>query len=276
MAEYDPAVVRAVLRENGHDVPAHGRLSGEWIDAYEAIVAAADGDQPPDPGPGPEPGEYDAGVSAADFPDEDDEPPAPVAEQRPRRPGRARGPSAKTLRARLSGGRGGAGSRKKKKHPRVPVDRLVGRVWEGLGRMATPAVPPVGRAMQWQAPVAGLILEDMVRDTVADRALQPIARAEATAEKGFALVGLPVVVGALAASQGLPEDQRLLRQAVLVPLLREIIVMNIRIMGDKAEEIAARQAEAGPLNDRADQIMAMFFAVPPEVEPEAEPDMAGV
>ena len=51
----DPQVIRAVLREHGHDVPVHGRIGKALMDEYERITGSA-----PD---------YDAGVSDADFTD---------------------------------------------------------------------------------------------------------------------------------------------------------------------------------------------------------------
>jgi hypothetical protein len=259
----DPAVVRAVLREHGHDVPDRGRISMDLLDIYEGIVNTPDGG---DPG-----GEYDEGISAADFPPDDPEP-EPVAERRPRRVRQSRPPLADRLRGISSPRKGKTGARKRK-HPRVPVDRLVERGWELLARLGMQVSPPIGRVLDMQAPVAGLILEDVIRDTVADRALQPIARAEEKAEKVIALVAPPVIVGALAAAQGLPEDQRLMRQAFLVPMLRESLVIWVKIAGDKIEERATRELEMGPINEQVDKLMASIFAMP-TAEPEQEP--AGV
>lgn len=249
----DPAVVRAVLREHGHDVPDRGRISMDLLDIYEGIVNTPDG---ADPG-----AEYDAGISAADFPPDDPDP-EPPAERRPRRVRQTRPSLANRLRGSSSPGKAGKGGARKKRQPRVPVDRLVERGWELLARLGMQVSPPIGRVLDMQAPVAGLILEDVIRDTVADRALQPIARAEEKAEKVIALVAPPMIVGALAAAQGLPEDQRLMRQAFLVPMLRESLVIWVKIAGDKIEERAAREIEMGPVNEQVDKLMASIFAMP--------------
>src|SRR4051812_19172359 len=66
-------------------------------------------------------------------------------------------------------------------HPRRSVDRIIERVWEGMARLVQPVNLPVARVMAVQAPVAGLLLEDIVKGTVVDRVLQPIVRVE---EKG--------------------------------------------------------------------------------------------
>jgi hypothetical protein len=266
MADYDAAQVRAVLREHGHEVPSRGRISSEDLARYAEL---ANGGQAPAP-PEDEPGEYDAGVSAADFPGDDspavDEAP-PMAETRPRRPGRSRG----TLGQRIRQASGKAktkssssSSRKPKRHPRVPVDRLIERSWEVLARISAPVSPPVSRCLQIQSPVAGLILEDVIRDTAVDRALQPIARAEEKAERVIALVAPPVLVGALQAAQGLPEDQRMMRQAILVPMLRESMVLWVKIAGDKVQEKATRDAELAPIYAQVDQLMAFIAG---EAEP---------
>jgi hypothetical protein len=252
----DPAEVRAVLREHGYEVSGRGRISAESLEIYESLISL-----PADAEPG---GEYDAGISAADFPDDDEPEPAPVPERKPRRVRQSRPSLADRLR---SGGKGKSGARKRK-HPRVPVDRLVERGWELLARLGMQVSPPIGRVLDMQAPVAGMILEDVIRDTVADRALQPIARAEEKAEKVIALVAPPVIVGALAAAQGLPEDQRLMRQAILIPMLRESLVIWVKIAGDKIEERQAREIEMGPVNAQVDKLMADIFAMPTA---EAEP-----
>lgn len=270
----DPAEIRSVLREHGHAVPARGRISAEDLERYSKLV---NGGQAADPGP--DAGDYDAGVSAADFPDDpggDGQAP-PMTERAPRRPARGRKAGA-SLRDRLSGKQpGGAArpgkARKGRRLPRVPVDRLIERGWEVMARIAAPVSPPVSRCLAVQSPVAGLILEDVIRDTAADRVLQPLARAEEKAEKVIALVAPPVIVGALQAAQGLPEDQRMMRQAILVPMLRESMVLWVKIAGDKVTEKATRDAEMAPIYAKVDELMA-FIAQEPEQAP--EPAAAGV
>jgi hypothetical protein len=264
MIEPDPAEVRAVLREHGYEVPDRGRINAANMARYRELVNTPGSDGEPEPPM--DLGEYDAGVTEADFPPE--EPPAPGPENKPRR---VRASRKTGWRDRLAGGP----VKKKGKRPaRVPVDRLIERGWEILARLAEPVSLPISRCLAWQSPVAGMIWEDVIKDTVADRALQPIARAEEKAEKVVALVGPPVLVGAIQAAQGLPEDQRALRLAILVPMLRESLVIGVKVMGDKLEERQTRELEMGPINARIDEIMAGFFAPPPAPPPAPEDEQA--
>lgn len=252
---------RAILREHGHTPPAKGKLSGHWRDLVDDIRTGAE------PG-SPEPGEsYDAGVTAADFPDPAPEPDGAVegtpvipAERRPRRVK----PQRPTLTGRLKGARGKAAARKPKR-PRVPVDRIVSRFWDVLGGLAGRVDPPLGRCLQMQAPVAGLILEDVVKGTMVDRALQPLARAEEKGEKVLALAGPPMLVLALEKAQGLPPQERAMREAVLLPMLEESLHLWTKIAGDKVAEKARRDAEDGPAREQVAELLAMIW---PEPEPE--------
>lgn len=256
----DPADIRAVLREHGHEPPARGKLSRDWLDIYDAIRAGQDGGPPPE-------GSYDGGVTVADFPPDEDEAAAGgvPAERAPRKPRATRKP----LTERLKAARGKAKAKPKgKPRPRVPVDRVVGMVWEALGRMFTPLSAPTGRCLQLQAPVAGLILEDVVKGTVADRVLQPIARAEEKGKKVFALAAPPAIVLAIEQSQAaviagrLTEQQYRAREAILLPMLQESLMMWDDVAGEKIEAQMARDAERGPARERAQRIMRMIFAPP--------------
>lgn len=284
----DAATMRAVLREAGHTLSDRGRLGADMVAEYERI---AGGDGP----------DYDGGVTDADFggPDDDDltvadfpgpadsgeaeqpgegpaAPPSPKQrEARPRRVRTSRPTGRDRLRAiqgRVVAGKGKPG-KGRKKHPRVPVDRLIGRGYETLGRVFMRVSLPIGRCIQWQAPSAGLILEDAVRDTFVDRALQPIARAEHKAEAVAALAGPPVLIGMLQAAQGLPAEQRAMREAFIVPMLREAIALNIRVSGDQMEKMMQREQEEGPIYEQADRIMAGLFA-PPSEPPSADDQAA--
>lgn len=253
---------RAILREHGEDPPQRGRLAPKWktlADDYRQGPPAEGEDT------------YDGGVNPeTDFgPDvtEAAEPPPLPPERKPRK---VRAPR-KSLADRMRTGQGKAGA--KKRHPRVPVDRLIGRAWEMMGGLAGRVDVPLGRCLSMQAPVAGLIMEDLVKGTYADRALQPIARAEEKAEKGLALLAPPLCVIGLEVAQTLPEEQRKLREAILWPLLVESMVLWDRIAGDKAEEIIERATADAPSRKRAEELASLMFASPPggPVTPEPEP-----
>jgi hypothetical protein len=264
--------IRDWLRDNGHEVGDRGRLTAEQRDLYDQA-------HPPEP--------EDMGVTEADFTGLDTEPDVPMEAERPPKRVRARPPrpAGQTRSDRFVGRLLGDGKPKPKgktakKHPRVPVDHLVTRVWEGLGRMAGMVSMPVSRCLQVQSPVAGMILEDVVRDTVVDRALQPVARAEEKGEKILALVAPPLLVALIEQSAALPPQQAAVRQAFLVPMLKESLRVWLTVAGPKVEEAAHREAEYQERFGRTiDELMELFFQSPGPVQAEAtvrepEPAMA--
>jgi hypothetical protein len=109
-----------------------------------------------------------------------------------------------------------------------------------------------------QAPVAGLVLEDQVKGTIVDRALQPLARGQERLEGVGALVVLPAAIAALEACEGYPEPKRTIRRAFLIPLAREGAAMWIRIAGPKVRERIERDRELGPVYAQADSLLVMM------------------
>ena len=254
----DDAEARDVLRAHGEDVTPRGKLSEA---SRQRAQFLADQDS----------GDYTEGTSPEDFGPEPSEtvaaePPAVVAERKPRR--------VKATRTRTGlGARLRAQGKPKKRHPRVSVDQLISSAWAALGGLAAQVDPPVGRCLVMQAPVAGLILEDVVKGTAVDKVLQPIARAEERAEKVLALAAPPAIVAALEAAQQLPAEQRARREAILLPLLHRSLVLWVRIAGDQAERMMERQAEEGPAAEKAAELMRMILGTP---VPAPEPDTVDV
>lgn len=266
----DDAAARAVLRAHDEQPPTRGRLAPEWhakathyadqdAGAGDYAEGTSPGDFGPDPVDDPEPGGA-AGESPLDL--EAAEPPAPVAERRPERPRAGSGRSAVARKwaakfradadraARHGGGR---------PHKRISLEPLISSMWAGMGGLAGQVDPPLGRVLVMQAPVSGLILEDVVKGTAADRVLQPIARAGAKGEKVLALVAPPMIVAALEASAALPERQQAARQAILLPLLERSLVLWSRIAGDNVEKMAQRLAEEGPAREQARELIGMIW-----------------
>ena len=260
----DDAEARAILREHGHETTERGKLSKEdraLADSYRAD------------GPGPD---YDQNVSEADFAPEPDsvtvaaEPPALPPERAPRRVRKA----TPTIRERIQGARG----KKKpaKKHPRVSVAPLISEAWAVMGGIAQRIDRPVGTCLIFQSAVAGPVLEDIVKGTVADRALQPLARAEDKAKAVAALAGPPMLVAAIEHAQTLPEPQRKAREAILLPMLVQSLMLWDRIAAGKAEELMARaEAESGD-REKAEAMVAMIFGQAPAQPVTPEPATAGV
>lgn len=145
--------------------------------------------------------------------------------------------------------------------PRVPIDKLIGHAWQMLAQMAQPINVPVARILDMQAPVAGLVLEGVVKDTIIDRLLQPIARVEAGGEIIFALMGPPILVGVL--------TQKPQLAPLLVPILRESLRTWIDVAGPQLEEVAKREQKfQDQYGQRIDDMIAMIF-YDPEVEQSA-------
>ena len=160
--------IRQWAKATGRAVSDRGRISGELRTEYERMAATADTAVP------------DGAVTGRAVPPDDT--PAPArSEARPRKVQQSKG-----WRGRLWGGQGGgkapAKGKARPRAPRVPVDKLIERGWDILARVAQPVNLPVSRVLAIQAPAAGLMLEDVVRGTVVDLVLQPIARAEARLE----------------------------------------------------------------------------------------------
>ena len=266
------AEMRAWLREEGHDIPERGRLTADLKATYDTAHAddwdtSAGGD--------------DDDVAGAG----DTEPSVPLQPERP--PRTARGARQerrrKPVSERLFGKRQpkpGPGSARTRRR-RVPVDHLTARAWEAVARFTAPVSLPVSRCLQVQSPVAGMILEDIVAGTLADRILQPIARAEEKAEKVLALVAPPVLVLALEQTQYMAPAQAAMRQAIIVPMLKESLRIWLQVAGPKVEEAARREAAyQREFGHTIDELIALFMSgtVPGEAgeaETVAEPEMAG-
>jgi hypothetical protein len=166
--------------------------------------------------------------------------------------------------------------------------------WAGVGALAvrTPNHVPLGRYMQFQAPVAGEMLDEAIKGSVVDKvALQPIVRARGRFDLIGAVFGPPALILAIERN---PD-----RAPVLMPMLKSSIrsalplmvpaIKKVQQKEAKAAEAAAdlldadpeyarwaAQAEAqGVKPDPADYILSMIFGgwAPPSPEPESDPDL---
>ena len=128
-------------------------------------------------------------------------------------------------------------------HKRVSIENIVSSGW-ALGAMALarqPTALPVARVLDWQAPVAGVIVEDVAKGTLLDRVLQPLARGGEKAEKAMALAGPPLLVGIITAN---PSWAPALR-----PLLKMSMMSWFQLASpamDKVQKRAAKFNEESP------------------------------
>lgn len=253
----DDAQARAILRQHDEDPPARGKLGPDWH-ARATHLADQDGGAAPDPG---------ADVTGAA------DPPAPgLPAERPPRRVTTKAPSL-TSRIRARAGKTTAPKKPKKKHPRIPVTTFIETVWAGIGGIVARVDQPLGRVLILEADAAGDILEDIVRDTAADRALQPVVRNYEKGRKAAALFGPPVVVAAMEMAARLPEDQMRARLALLEPMLVSSLMLWDEVAAEKAAARLERRESERPRLEQAQDLARRIFAVA-EPEPEREPAAA--
>lgn len=262
--------IREWARKAGRDVGTKGRIGAELRAEYEQLAAEAAATPPaafvaPPPSRG----------SESDSPG-----PGPAREETPPRKVR---PAASRLRTRLWGGSGGARPRRPKLRDRVSTEKLVQRGWEFASRVLTPVNLPVARCLDWQAPTAGALLEEAVRDTVVDRFLQPFAKAEDKLEIAGALVGPPVLIFALqlpqnqptrrvevvddegrARMQEVPWPAGAMRQQVIMSALVEALDMCVEAQEALPAEVRERQRKRETRRKEMRELIEdVFFAKPP-------------
>jgi hypothetical protein len=232
--------IRDWAAERGIELAAKGRIPNKVREQYEADLDgnAGGGEEPmlivPDDGPEAPP----------EAPEPVPAPAAPVEERKPQKPPRAR----KSLLQRKPA----EGPRKR--WPRVSVENLISSGW-ALGAMAlarNPNALPVARMLSYQSPIAGVIVDDMVKDTAVDRLLQPLARAGERGEKAVALIGPPLIVGMITAH---PEWYPALK-----PMLKMSLMSWMTISGPAMEKVQRRAAQAGGPGEVTDAELESIIA----------------
>jgi hypothetical protein len=212
----DAQAIRDWARAQGRPVNDRGTISQALRDDYEAAQLETAFNT--------EPGDDDFGDIA-----DAGAPPADVAEKRPRSIATPRASS----RSRWGRPKPGAKGKAKAK-PRVPLDDLIATVWRGLAGMVRP-LPATSRLLKIQAPVAGAVLEPVVKGTIVDTFLQPLARTSASAEALIVLAGPPLLVAAMEMDPA--------KVPVLLPVARELMLRWCKIAGPKMAEAMARENE---------------------------------
>lgn len=257
----DASEIRAWLRDNGHEVDVKGRIPRHLQDAYYAHHQEPSGDVT-----GTDPDD-DAGADDAE---------AVRPEVQPKRPRAAR-PKPQGIMSRLAGsGRPKTKSGARKKHPRVSLESMTGWGWKALARVSAPISPATSACLSLQAPMAGIIVDDVVKGTIVDRVAQPLARNAEKGRKVGALMAPLFVLGIDVANR--MEDQRegALRAALLVEMLRESLRVNLELSEMYADELAERRERDAATDAEVDKLLGMIFGqvvVHPEGET-AEPEMA--
>jgi hypothetical protein len=141
---------------------------------------------------------------------------------------------------------------KKTTKPRVPVSDLISGAWGLLSQFVGQVNPVVSRVLAVQAPVAGMLLEDTVKNTVVDKVLQPVARMATGGEMAMALLGPPILMGYISKQMTTAEknagDEKKVhecqrRVAAVTPVLRYSMKSWIKLAGPKLEIMAKEEAE---------------------------------
>jgi Lsr2 len=244
--------IRAWANANGHDIGDRGNIPRHVRAAYDA--AHNGGSHPDYP-------DDDFESAFADMPD-DDEPAAEARETPPRRP--------KAGQARKPAGGGGWFTRKsagkKRQHPRMSTEDLLGSFWRGLAKMATP-LPPLHRTLRVQAPVAGMLLEESVKGTVVDTLLQPLVRYAERGKAASALFGPPVLVTAISVhlqrAQLAGREPSVMFMSTATEMLRGALMTWAEVAGPKFKIAVEREKKfEEEYGQSVDDFIAMLFAAP--------------
>lgn len=142
-------------------------------------------------------------------------------------------------------------------HRRVSLENLITTAWGLAAKFVPPRALPVARVLEMQAPVAGIVVDDMARGTAADAILQPFARAGEKGEKAMALIGPPLLVGAVCSNPSL--------YPVVKPMLKTSIMLWMEVSEPamkKAQQRAKRFEDKFGGTDIDAMIDALF--APPE------------
>jgi hypothetical protein len=166
-----------------------------------------------------------------------------------------------------------------KKQPRVSTADLVGAVWRGAAKMVP--LPPLSRTLRMQSRVAGPIMDDVIRGTIVDPLLQPLARLAGQGKAVQALAGPPLFVTAIMAHTGhaaqAGEDPNPFVMAIAMEGLRSSLMAWMEIAGPKFAEVAAEEAEMEAKHGmNVDAMIALIFAEPPATAEESEAEEAAI
>lgn len=271
-----PTDVREWARKRGIDIKGRGRIPDEVQAQYDAAADAGElGGQADELELEP-----DDVVGGGPLPPPP--PPPPAGETRPRRPrGTAggRGPfaglfnrggrrQARPRRQTAARGRGrGSGL------PRVSLAGLIEDGWSDMA-WASGTIAPLQRLLYAQAPFAGIGLEGALAGTFIDRALQPVARAQAKAEVVGGLLMPPAALMLVLATAPQPyeiEEAGQTRVVYPAPSMQHKGALlsfrwSIMLMAKAGQmhltEYKMRAEERAELGRQADTFMAYILGIP--------------
>lgn len=265
----------------GHTVPTKGRIPGHLQELYD--VAHPGGREIPmtlHQAEDQHEADYDLGVSEADFITADDVPDT-TPERAPRRIKAARREQARGLRERFWGGTGTKTARPKKKHPRVSLkgfaeDMFLDLAWTFQG------LPPMEKILYLQAPLAGQVVEDTCKGTVADTLLQPVARIDRQFKALEALTAPVWVAAIMARGEKEPvfdaDGQQVgvdytASTKLMFGMLRHALLSMTRVAEVDFEQLKQKAEDLKGQSGQIDAMIGWLFEVP-EPTPEQAAAMA--
>lgn len=164
--------------------------------------------------------------------------------------------------------------------PRHSTEALFSMAYGGLGTYLTMSGTdiPVGRVLQFQAPIAGNRIDQIIAGTWIDKLLQPIVRYQETAEGVGSLILLPLLIAAFERKPdlaGFPMFEKIIRGAVesslmeMAPLLKKQ-ASDTRKAARTVADIQGMGVELGlgpeEMKDPIGALIAGFFYVPEQPE----------
>lgn len=271
--------IRQWAKDKGLDIGARGRVPDEIVDRYNAEMNAGINQRAGINGEVPVslPDDTDTGetrpFARSPEPNQPSQPGPAGSESKPK-PGKRRLPWQKAP--------AGTESKPPKTHRRVPLETWAARGWKLAGKILGDGRTPSSRCLYMQAPVAGVIVDDLIKGTWVDKMAQPLARFGEGSKNAGALVGLPLLVAVTERQPQLYEFTRPMMVAaaeewVLIagPAMRKAKARAAEIAKELAEfefeetdDMFASAPENPAIARMLDAIFAPMMATPAEAEKE--------
>jgi len=140
----------------------------------------------------------------------------------------------------------------------VSAAETLADVWSGVGGLAiTAGHAPTGRCLQWQAPVAGEMLDEAVAGSMVDKvALQRIVKARGRLDLVGAVFGPPLLVYAI--------ERNPANAPTLMPMLAASIRRSLPLMVPAIKKVQAREKAVAEATE-------LLFSDDPDYVPGTDP-----
>lgn len=112
-----------------------------------------------------------------------------------------------------------------RKTGRKDTGGFFGGIWNGVGLILTNTGidAPVGRVLQFESGMAGVALDKMIDGTMLDRLIQPMLGKKSDGQLLLALVGLPLIVGAMERNQETADQLAPLARMAMIAMLPNMV-----------------------------------------------------